>query len=53
MTTDIVSVTGGEASYGSPEYLSLFAVGMALFLSTFALNLLSEIVLRRYREVYQ
>ncbi|MBV8075845.1 MAG: phosphate ABC transporter permease subunit PstC [Planctomycetaceae bacterium] len=53
MTTYIVSVTGGEASYGSPEYLSLFAVGMALFLSTLALNLLSEIVLRRYREVYR
>ena len=31
MTTYIVAVTGGEASYGSPKYLSLFAVGMALF----------------------
>src|SRR5262249_6354320 len=27
MTAYIVAVTGGEASYGSPEYLSLFAVG--------------------------
>jgi phosphate transport system permease protein len=53
MTAYIVSVTGGEASYGSPEYLSLFAVGMALFLITLALNILSGIVLRRYREVYQ
>jgi phosphate transport system permease protein len=53
MTAYIVAVTGGEASYGSPEYLSLFAVGMALFLMTLLLNLLSGLVLRRYREVYQ
>jgi phosphate transport system permease protein len=53
MTAYIVAVTGGEASYGSPEYLSLFAVGMALFLMTLVLNILSALVLRRYREVYQ
>jgi phosphate transport system permease protein len=53
MTAYIVSVTGGEASYGSPEYLSLFAVGMALFLMTLTLNILSGLVLRHYREVYQ
>ena len=53
MTTYIVAVTNGEASYGSPEYLSLFAVGIALFLITLGLNILSGLVLRRYREVYQ
>ncbi len=53
MTTYIVQVTGGEASYGSPVYLSLFAVGMALFGVTLSLNILSGLVLRRYREVYQ
>jgi phosphate transport system permease protein len=53
MTAYIVAVTGGEASYGSPEYLSLFAVGMALFVMTLSLNILSGLVLRRYREVYQ
>ncbi len=53
MTTYIVAVTNGEASAGSPEYLSLFAVGMALFLITLVLNILSGLVLRRYREVYQ
>lgn len=53
MTTYIVAVTGGEASYGSPKYLSLFAVGMALFGVTLTLNVLSGLVLRRYREVYQ
>lgn len=52
MTTYIVAVTGGEASHGSPKYLSLFAVGMALFGITLGLNILSGLVLRRYREVY-
>ena len=52
MTTYIVAVTGGEASYGSPKYLSLFAVGMSLFLITLGLNVISGLVLRRYREVY-
>ncbi len=53
MTAYIVAVTGGEASYGTPEYLSLFAVGMALFLMTLILNLLSGLILRRFREVYR
>lgn len=53
MTAYIVSVTGGEASYGSPEYLSLFAVGLTLFAITMMLNVVSGFVLRHYREVYQ
>ncbi len=53
MTTYIVAVTGGDASYGTPKYLSLFAVGITLFVMTLLLNVLSGLVLRRYREVYQ
>ncbi|WZO96896.1 phosphate ABC transporter permease subunit PstC [Isosphaeraceae bacterium EP7] len=53
MTAYIVSVLSGEASAGSAEYLSLFAVGSALFAITLALNVLSSAVLRRYREPYQ
>jgi phosphate transport system permease protein len=53
MTTYIVAVTNGDASYGSAKYQSLFAVGLALFAITLALNILSGLVLRRYREVYQ
>jgi phosphate transport system permease protein len=52
MTTYIVQVVGGEASYGSAKYLSLFAVGLALFAITLSLNIVSSLVLRRYREVY-
>lgn len=53
MTAYIVAVTKGEARYGSTEHLSLFAVGLSLFLITLGLNLFSGLVLRRYREVYQ
>lgn len=53
MTAYIVGVTGGESSVGSPENLSLFAVGMALFSITLVLNILSNFILKRYRETYQ
>lgn len=53
MTTYIVQVIGGEAAVGSAKYLSLFAVGLALFVITLSLNIVSSLVLRRYREVYQ
>lgn len=52
MTAYIVGVAGGEASAGSPEALSLFGVGMTLFLMTLSLNVASGFVLRRYREAY-
>jgi phosphate transport system permease protein len=53
MTTYIVQVISGEAAYGSPKYLSLFAVGLSLFIVTLGLNIISGVVLKRYREVYQ
>jgi phosphate transport system permease protein len=52
MTTYIVAVIGGDAPQGSAKYLSLFAVGLVLFAITLGLNILSGLVLRRYREVY-
>ena len=53
MTAYIVAVTNGEAAEGSPERLSLYAVGLVLFAITLLLNVVSGVVLRRYREVYQ
>ena len=53
MTTYIVQVIGGDASYGEPKYLSLFAVGLTLFVVTLTLNIISGFVLRHFREVYQ
>ncbi len=53
MTTYIVQIISGDASYGEPKYLSLFAVGLTLFAVTLVLNIVSGWVLRHFREVYQ
>ena len=41
------------AVLGSVHYNSLYAVGMTLFIMTLLMNLLSAVILRRFREVYQ
>jgi phosphate transport system permease protein len=52
MTAFIVQISIGETAQGSIEYRSLFAVGATLFAITFALNLLSGWVVRRFRTAY-
>ncbi len=52
MTAFIVQISIGETAQGSVEYKSLFAVGATLFAVTFALNLLSGAVVRRFRTSY-
>lgn len=53
MTGFIVQAFSGDVMVGSPAYLSLFAVGLLLFCITFALNLLSQWVVNKFREVYE
>lgn len=53
MTAYIVQVSLGELAWGTVEYQTIFAVGLTLFAITLAMNLLSQIVLRRFREVYE
>jgi len=53
MTTYIVQVISGDAAFGEPKYLSLFAVGLTLFAVTLTLNIISGWVLRHFREVYE
>ena len=53
MTGHIVRISGGDLSYDSMDYNSLFAIGLLLFLITLALNMLSRRVIRKYREVYE
>lgn len=53
MTSYIVQVSLGDTPVGSTEYRTLFAVGFALFLVTFAMNLAGQWVLNRFREVYE
>jgi phosphate transport system permease protein len=52
MTAFIVQISLGDTPQGSVQFLSLFAVAMVLFVMTFALNLLSAWVVRRYRTAY-
>jgi phosphate transport system permease protein len=52
MTGHIVRISGGDLSYDSIDYNSLFAIGLLLFLSTLCLNMLSRRIVRKRREVY-
>jgi phosphate transport system permease protein len=53
MTGHIVRISGGDLSYDSIDYNSLFAIGSLLFFITLLLNLISQRIVRRYREVYE
>jgi phosphate transport system permease protein len=53
MTGHIVRISGGDLSYDSIDYNSLFAIGLMLFFMTFVLNLIARRFVARYREVYE
>jgi phosphate transport system permease protein len=53
MTGHIVRISGGDLSYDSLDYNSIFAIGLMLFLMTLALNIFSQYIVRRFREVYE
>jgi phosphate transport system permease protein len=52
MTAYIVQVSLGDTPQGTLEYRTIFAVGMLLFLMTFALNLVSTWLRERFRQEY-
>lgn len=53
MTAFIVQVSLGDAPAGSINGQSIFAVGTTLFLMTLTMNIISNQVIRRFREVYE
>jgi phosphate transport system permease protein len=53
MTGYMVRISGGDLSYGSIDYQSIFAVGLVVFLLTLVLNIVSQRIVRRFREVYE
>jgi len=53
MTGHIVRISGGDLSYLSIDYNSIFAIGLMLFFITLSLNIISQRVVRRFREVYE
>lgn len=53
MTGYMVRISGGDLSYDSIDYNSIFAIGLLLFIATFILNLISQRIVRHFREVYE
>jgi len=53
MTGYIARISGGDLAYDTPDYNSIFAIGLMLFLITLLLNLVSRYLVHRYREVYE
>jgi phosphate transport system permease protein len=52
LTASIAQTVRGEAAAGTVRYNALFALGMALFIITLAMNMISTWLVRRYRQVY-
>jgi len=53
ITGHIVRISGGDLSYDSVDYNSIFALGLLLFFMTLTLNIISQRIVRRFREVYE
>ncbi|TWU05059.1 phosphate ABC transporter permease subunit PstC [Stieleria varia] len=53
MTGFIVEMIKSESEYGTVQYYSLYAVAITLFLITFLMTLVGQIIRRRYQESYQ
>lgn len=52
MTSFIVQVSFGDAPTGSINGQSIYAVGATLFMMTFIMNMISERIIKRFREEY-
>jgi phosphate transport system permease protein len=53
MTGYIARISGGDLSYDSLDYDSIFAIGLLLFLITLGLNVISRRVAAHFREEYE
>jgi phosphate transport system permease protein len=52
VTVQIVALLTGDQEFASAKTLSAFALGLALFITTLALNAIALYVVRKYREEY-
>lgn len=52
ITVSMVQIAGGDLTGGTLPYDSMFALGLTLFVITLIMNVLSNIIAQRYREVY-
>ena len=52
ITVAMVQIAGGDLTGGTIPYDSMFALGLALFVVTLVMNVLSDLIAERYREEY-
>jgi len=52
ITVAMVDTATGDLTGGGTGYKSVFALGLVLFGVTFTLNVISDLIAQRYREVY-
>ena len=53
VTVQIVALLTGDQEFDSPKTLAAFALGLMLFITTLALNIIALKVVRKYREQYE
>jgi phosphate transport system permease protein len=53
LTGHIARISGGDLSYDSVDYQSIFALALVLFVMTLVLNIVSRQIMRKYRQEYQ
>jgi phosphate transport system permease protein len=49
--TSTIAIELGEVPYNTTHYYSLFVIGLVLFVMTFVVNLVSDIILQKYQQV--
>ena len=49
--TSTIAIELGEVPYNTTHYYALFVIGFVLFLMTFVVNLVSDIILQKYQQV--
>jgi phosphate transport system permease protein len=52
MTSTIVLISKGDVDRFSVNYYTIFAVGLSLFAITLILNIIANLIVRKYRQVY-
>jgi phosphate transport system permease protein len=49
--TATIAIELGEVPYNTTHYYALFVIGLVLFIMTFVVNLISDLILQKYQEV--
>ncbi|WP_127582854.1 phosphate ABC transporter permease subunit PstC [Paenibacillus koleovorans] len=52
LTAYIVAVSSGDTQHGTVEYLTIYAVGITLFVITLVMNILAGYISRKFKEEY-